>query len=134
MRPFRPRTRLRDLIDIQIRGVGGENRARLDESAEFGKHRSLDFKVLECCFDDDIGVFEAACSQAELGSSLTGSASRPLRFVLSYHGATVDRLNRVVDAASASCFASFRRTGIPAFAKHMAMPRPIVPAPATAAA
>src|SRR5438132_582731 len=35
--------------------------------------------------------------------------------------------------SSASCFTSSTRTGMPALAKHMAMPPPIVPAPITAA-
>ena len=35
--------------------------------------------------------------------------------------------------SSASCFTSSTRTGMPALAKHMAMPPPMVPAPITAA-
>ncbi len=55
LRPFRHRG---DLIDVQRRGVGEQERARLHHLVEFGEDRLLDVHFLEHRFDDDVAVLD----------------------------------------------------------------------------
>ena len=53
---FRTLGRRRDLIDIEVRGVGGEDRARLGDGVELAEHLFLDVHVLEHRLDDEVRV------------------------------------------------------------------------------
>ena len=45
-----------DLVDVQVGGVGGEDRARLGDRVELAEHLLLDVHVLEHRLDDEIAV------------------------------------------------------------------------------
>ncbi len=46
----------RDLVDVQARSVGGEDRALLDDAVELAEHLLLDVHVLEHGFDHQVAV------------------------------------------------------------------------------
>ena len=45
-------------VDVEIRGVGGEHRARLGDRVELAEDLLLDLHVLEHRLDDEVGVLE----------------------------------------------------------------------------
>ena len=54
----------RDLVDVQARSVGGEDRALLDDAVELAEHLLLDVHVLEHGLDDEVAVGERFAARA----------------------------------------------------------------------
>jgi hypothetical protein len=52
----RARSGLRDLVDREVRGVGGEDCARLGNFIDLAEHLLLDGHGLEDRLDDKVGV------------------------------------------------------------------------------
>ena len=122
-----------DLVDVERGGVGGEDRAGLGDCIELAEDVLLDVHPLEYRFDDDVGVarrlefVDGLMSAMRL--SMSSCFSRPLDTV---RGVVLPD-DRRGPARAASCVMSISVTGMPALAKLMAMPPPMVPAPITAA-
>ena len=122
-----------DGIDIEIRGVGGEDGVGLGQPIELAEHLLLDRHVLRYRFDDDVrladglDVGDARLSSRAASPPAPNSSRRALR--------TRGNCSAMASSpcASAAAFISTMVTGIPALAKHIAIPPPIVPAPMIAA-
>ncbi|MNE29581.1 hypothetical protein D3C80_1230710 [compost metagenome] len=90
-----------DAVDIQGRGVAGQDRAGLAHPVEGAKHRLLDRQVLEYCLDhqvsvSQVGIVEGALQQAHALFELRGGqlAAGDAAFVVfaDLRQATVQRL------------------------------------------
>ena len=120
-----------DLVDVERRGVGGEDRARLADRVELAEDVLLELHVLEHRLDHDVLVGEGALveragEQAIRVLDVLGLDAARLRralVVLAHHGEAL--VERGPDRASTTV------TGMPALAKFMAMPPPMVPQPST---
>ncbi len=53
-----PRQHCRDLVDVEIGGIGGQDGVGLCDLVERGEHLLLDGHLLEHRFDDDVGVLQ----------------------------------------------------------------------------
>ena len=120
-----------DLVQIQRRGIGGEDGAHLRLAIERLEHLLLHCHVLEHRLDDEIGVRdvvvgERARDQREPLVELPGCQPALLERAL------VILLDDPEPLSSAAWAVSSTVTGTPALAKFMAMPPPMVPAPITA--
>ena len=62
-----------DLVDVEIGGVGGEDRAGLGDRVELGEHVLLDRHVLEHRLDDEVAV-------GERGEIERPASAAPMRF------------------------------------------------------
>ena len=128
---LRPRRHCRDRIDIERRGVAGEDGAGLGDLVELHEDIALDRHVLEHGFDDQISV----ASFGEVSDPVMRCAARR-QFRLrqrAFCARRVHRLHRYGRCPRARPPASFSTsvTGSPALANTMAMPLPMVPAPIT---
>ena len=120
-----------DLVDVERRGVGGEDRARLADRVELPEDVLLELHVLEHRLDHDVLVgerahVERALQQVHAGVDvlrLDAAALRGALVVLAHHRRDPSRGD--------PCRASTTVTGMPALAKFMAMPPPMVPQPRT---
>ena len=131
---LRPLGRRGDLVDVERRGVGGEHGAGLGDRVELGEDLLLDRHLLEHRLDDDVGVArwpsQSWCrvmSPMRLSTSAGREPPARRRWPRSSCG------RRRGPRSSASCVTSTTVTGMPALAKFIAMPPPMVPAPMTAA-
>ena len=59
-----------DLVDVQRRGVGGEDRARFRHCVELSEHRLLHRELLEHRLDDEIGAAQIVVGQGRLNSAM----------------------------------------------------------------
>jgi hypothetical protein len=117
-------------FDVEIGGVGGEDRARLADAVELAEDLLLHVHILEHGLDDEVAigeVFEGKRGREEahgladlLGAHLPLGRGRLV--VLEDHaGAAVERVLLLLDDGD-------RDAGV---RKFMEMPPPIVPAPIT---
>ena len=56
----------RDLVDVEIGGVGGEDRARLGDLVELAEHLLLDVHILEHRLDDEVAIGEVVEAERRL--------------------------------------------------------------------
>ena len=128
---LRPRRAGGDLVDVEIGGVGGEDRARLGDLVELAEHLLLDVHILEHRLDDQVAIgerveVERRLQQAHRLLDLVGASCGP--WPRSPRNSCASRRCRGrAPPASISTIV----TGIPADRKFIEMPPPIVPAPIT---
>ena len=121
----------RDLVDVEIGGVGGEDRARLGDLVELAENLLLDVHILEHRLDDQVAIGEVV--EARASASAAPSRPRPARrssgpWRRSPRNSCASRRcrGRAPPAAISTIV-----TGMPALRKFIEMPPPIVPAPIT---
>ena len=84
----RPRGDGGDLVDVEIGGVGGQDRARLGDLVELAEDVLLDRHVLEHGLDDEVAIgerfeIERARSSSPMRVSTSAAVSRPFLAVFS---------------------------------------------------
>ena len=103
---LRPRGRGRDLVDVEIGGVGGEDRARLGDLVELAENLLLDLHILEHGLDDQVAIgevleLERRLQQPHRAFDLLGGhppLGRGRLVILAHHaGAAVERVLRHLD-------------------------------------
>jgi hypothetical protein len=77
----RPRGRAGNQVDVERRGVGREDRARLGDVVELGEHFTLDRHVLEHGLDDEIGGGRVASDVVVPTRPILRSTSSGLSFL-----------------------------------------------------
>ena len=96
----------RDLVDVEIGGVGGEDRARLGDLVELAENLLLDVHILEHGLDDQVAIGEVLeaerrLQQAHRAFDLLGghpALGRARLVILAHHaGAAVERVLRHLD-------------------------------------
>ena len=102
LRPFRHRG---ELVDVQRRGVGEQQRARLHHLIELGEDRLLDVHFLEHRLDDDIAVLDVVVARQPDGCGRGGGPSHLVQAAALDPGRVVDRI-RSMPRSSASSVAS----------------------------
>ena len=119
-------------VDVERRGIRSEDSLGLYDPVEFGEDFFLDIHVLKDGFDDDVGVGQLAVVVGKLHrlAKLPRFFLRHAALLDLIHEHAHDGLFGLLDAASLE---SITCTGMPACAKVIAMPVPIVPEPMTPA-
>ena len=116
MTDSRPRRRRRDLVDVERRGVDGQDRAGLGDLVDFGEDLLLQRHVFEDSFDDDVGLFEPVVSRAAAVISAIRWSISLLRKAALLDGVLVVLADRGHAAIERLLRRLFNITGMPALA------------------